>query len=100
MISQRLTRQLRSADGAGSIVHYQLPSGAGHVMPQDVAATLIAAELKVSMVRRQPGVEHLNDFNGSAIERKAPRRLFTAVAGVALDPNLKYRSCPCSGSPS
>ena len=100
MISQRLKKQARSADDAGFVVHRQLPSVAGYVMPQDVAATFIATELEVSMVRRQPGVEHLNDFNGPAIERKPPRRLFTAVAGVALDPNLKYRSCPCSGSPS
>jgi hypothetical protein len=99
MISQRLKKQIRSADDAGFIVHRQLPSVAGYVMPQNVAATFIATELEVSMVRRQPGVEHLNDFNGPAIERKAPRRLFAAIAGVTLHPSFKNRFRPRSVSP-
>lgn len=86
----------RSADGARSVVHGQLPMGRRHVIPKDVAGAVAATNLEVPVIRGDPGVDDLDDLDRAAIEREPPRCLLTAVSGIALDPDRK-RGMPVHG---
>ena len=78
-----------SADRAGPVKHRQLPSARHHVVSQDVAGAVVAADLEVAMIRRQPCVENFDDLDDPAAERQSPRCLFAAMTGVAFDPDFE-----------
>jgi hypothetical protein len=69
----RISNATPSADGAGPIKHGEFPSAGHHVVSQDVAGAIVAADLEVPMIRRQPCVEYFNDLDASAMKREPPR---------------------------
>jgi hypothetical protein len=54
-------------------------------MTQDVEIALRVLHLEVSMIGRQPGVDHFADLDLALPEPEPPRRLLATIAGVALD---------------
>ena len=57
-----------SADGTCSVVQGQLPARRHRIMTENVASSVIAPELEVTVLGRELGVKDLGDLYRSAIE--------------------------------
>ena len=58
-------------------------------MAHKIRIAVGASELEVPGVRREPRVEHFRDYEATISENQHARRLFAAVARVALDANAE-----------
>lgn len=58
-------------------------------MADEIRVAVGASEFEVPVGGRQPGVEHFRDDNATISKNQHARRLFAAVACVALDANAK-----------
>ncbi len=54
-------------------------------MAQHVGGALLAAQLEIAVLGREPLIEHLGDLDDPLAEMKAARRLLAAVTRVTLD---------------
>jgi hypothetical protein len=69
--------------------HRQLPSVGALIVADEICVAVGASEFEVPVVGRQPGVEHFRDDDATISKNQHARRLFAAVACVALDANAK-----------
>jgi hypothetical protein len=69
----------------------QLPTAGRHVVPQDVASALIAANLEIPVVEREPRVDDRGNLDSRTAEREARRRELAAVAGRAFNSRSKFK---------
>lgn len=58
------------------------------VVTEDIQSTVIADKLEVTMIRRQPPVLDYDYSDAAQPHRQSPWRLFTPVAGIAIDSDL------------
>jgi len=74
------------------VVKNQVPCPRFDVVAQDVGAAVFAPNLEIPVIRPQPSVEDLPDFNGPSAQSNVSGRLFPAVSGVAvhLNPHCFY----------
>ncbi len=72
----------------------QLPDILFGVMSDDVQASVIADDLKVSMIRRQPSVLDGYDLDTALADDQSPRRLLPPIAGITIGPDLKWAIGP------
>ena len=66
-----------------------LPDIPGHILTQDVHATVIAAHLEITVLGRQPAIHDLRYLDHPLPKEKAPRGLLAAITGVAFDTNRR-----------
>ena len=60
----------------------------GHVIAQDVDATMAGLQLEITVIGGKPAVEDLDDLELAFADEKATRRLLGTITGVAFDSNL------------
>jgi hypothetical protein len=71
--------------------HRQLPGAGSLIVTDEIGMTVGATQLEVSVVGRQPRVEHRGDGDATLTKNQCAWRLLAAVAGVALDTNNQER---------
>jgi hypothetical protein len=78
---------IRSFANALRSEHRQLPRAGSFVVADEIGVTVFGCELEISMVGREPGVDHLRDRDAPFAEDQRAWRLLAAMASVALDTN-------------
>lgn len=66
----------------------QLPNAPVRIVTNDVETAVITDDLEIAVVRCQPPVLHRGHMDVAFAHRQSPRRLFTPVAGITIDPDL------------
>ena len=66
-------------------------------MPQDIKESIVATNLKVAVVRRQPAIKNFNNLDLSFTDEEPPGRLFPLVSRVALYSDLHVSSYSSRG---
>jgi hypothetical protein len=67
--------------------HRQLPRVGSFVVTDEIRVTVCAFEFEISIVGREPSVDHLRDGDATVTEDQRAWRLLAPMAGVALDTN-------------
>jgi hypothetical protein len=67
--------------------HRQLPRVGSFVVTDEIGVTVFACEFEISIVKREPSVDHLRDGDATVTEDQRAGRLLAPMAGVALDTN-------------
>jgi hypothetical protein len=71
--------------------HRQLPRIGLFIVADEIRIAVRASQLEISVVGRQPRVDHLGDVDATGLEYQRAGCLLAAVAGVALDANDEER---------
>ena len=61
------------------------PQSGHHIVTQDVEIAVSVLHLEVTMIGREPSVEHLGDFNLPIAHSETARRFFSAMACITLN---------------
>jgi hypothetical protein len=72
--------------------HRQLPRVGSFVVTDEICVTVCACEFEISIVGREPSVDHLRDGDATVTENQRAWRLLAPMAGVALDTNAENAS--------
>lgn len=59
-------------------------------MAQDVDGAVVATHFEIAVIGSEPAVDLLDHLDPALPHVKAPRRLLTSIAGIALDPDDHY----------
>src|SRR6185437_3902809 len=71
--------------------HRQLPCVGALIVAHEIRMAFRVSQFEVPVVGRQPRVDDLRDGDATLSKNQRTRRLFAAVAGVALDTNTEER---------
>jgi len=66
----------------------QCPRTPAGIVTNDVGMAVIAKHLEIAMIRCQPAVKDIHYMDMTVAQLEPPRRLFAAVAGVTVNPDL------------
>ncbi len=58
-------------------------------MPQNIQTTIIATNLEVAMIGREPAIHNLDYIDFAFAQVEAPGRLFPTMPGIAFHRNLQ-----------
>jgi hypothetical protein len=65
--------------------HRQLPRVGSFVVADEIGVTVFASDLEISIVGREPSVDHIRDGDATFTEDQRAWRLLAAMTGIALD---------------
>jgi hypothetical protein len=71
-----------------TLVESQLPVSDGNIVTDDVQGFVCAAKFEITMIRRKPAVEQLDDLDPMVPQPDCPRRFLPPVTAIAFDLDL------------
>jgi len=66
------------------VEHRELPRLRPAIVAHQISVPVVAAQLEVAMIRREPLIENFRDANAAIAENDRPRRFLATMSGVTL----------------